>query len=83
MVDNEEFDPEEHNRMIEEELREWEKYREVIEVGDLEIRKMGVVREEWCPVNIPHYHYFKDLKYGMETSFMTVSYTHLTLPTKA
>ena len=64
------FNPEEHDKMIDEELREWERYREVIEVGDLKITKRGVVREEWCPVNIPHYHYYKDLKYVMETSFM-------------
>jgi len=69
-VIDEDFDPEEHDRKVDEELDEWERYREVIRIGRLEVTKEGVVRDVECYCNIPHYHYFKDTKYVFRTNLM-------------
>jgi len=64
------FNEEEYNKEIDRELDEWEKYKEEIKLPHLKIIKRGLVREEKCYINIPHYHYYKDEEVILITNCM-------------
>jgi len=68
----EDFSEEEYDDSVNKDLEKWEDYEEKIELTALVIIKRGVVREEKCYVNIPHYHYFKDLEVILITSWINL-----------
>jgi len=47
-------------KYTEREIREWKSQKgSSMNIDHLVVTKKPVVAEEWCPVNIPHYHYYK------------------------
>ena len=57
---DEDFDFEEYDKEVEEELEKWENYRKVYELGNITITVEGAVRSETSYLDVEHEHYFKD-----------------------